>query len=53
MIKMINIEKGEITAQLKGHEDSVNQLFINQDNSAMYSCGNDGKICVWKWESNY
>lgn len=24
MIKMINIEKGEITSQLKGHEDSVN-----------------------------
>jgi len=47
MIKMINIEKGEITSQLKGHEDSVNALYINQNNTAMYSCGNDGKICMW------
>ncbi|MFN9902362.1 MAG: WD40 repeat domain-containing protein, partial [bacterium] len=47
-IKMINIEKGEITNILKGHDDAVNSLFINQDNSAMYSTGNDGTIRVWK-----
>jgi WD40 repeat protein len=45
---MINIEKGEITNILKGHDDAVNSLFINQDNSAMYSTGNDGTIRVWK-----
>jgi WD40 repeat protein len=48
LIKMINIEKGEITSQLKGHDDSVNSLYINQNNTAMYSCGNDGKINIWK-----
>ena len=48
LIKIINIEKGEIVTQLKGHDDAVNQVVINQNNSAMYSCGNDGKICIWK-----
>ena len=48
LIKTINIEKGEITGQLKGHDDAVNSLYINHDNSHMYSCGNDGKICIWK-----
>ena len=28
-IKMINLEKGEITSVLKGHEDAVNSLYIN------------------------
>jgi len=45
---MINIEKGEITSTLKGHDDAVNSLYINQNNTAMYSCGNDGKIIIWK-----
>lgn len=47
-IKMINIEKGEITNILKGHDDAVNALYINQDNTAMYSTGNDGTVRVWK-----
>ena len=47
-IKMINIEKGEITNILKGHDDAVNSLYINQDNSSMYSTGNDGTVRVWK-----
>ena len=46
-IKMIHIESGEITSVLKGHEDSVNALYINQDTSALYSCGNDGKVIIW------
>ena len=28
-IKMINIEKGEITSTLKGHTDAVTSLYIN------------------------
>jgi WD40 repeat protein len=47
-VKMINIEKGEITNVLKGHDDAVNALYINQDNSSMYSAGNDGTVRVWK-----
>jgi len=29
LIKIINIEKGEITSQLKGHDDAVNSLYVN------------------------
>lgn len=47
-IKVINIEKGEITSRLKGHEDAVTSVYINHNNQAMYSAGNDGKIIVWK-----
>ena len=47
-IKVINIEKGEISSTLKGHEDAVNTLYINQTNNAMYSAGNDGKVCIWR-----
>lgn len=47
-IKIINIEKGEITSSLKGHEDAVTSLYINHDNSALYSTGNDGSIRIWK-----
>jgi len=48
-IKIINIEKGEMTSSpLKGHDDAVTSLYINHDNSALYSTGNDGKIIIWK-----
>ena len=47
-IKVINIEKGEVTANLKGHTDAVTSLHINHDNSAMYSASNDGRIRIWK-----
>jgi WD40 repeat protein len=47
-IKIINIEKGEITNKLKGHEGAVNSVYINQNNGSMYSCGNEGKIGIWK-----
>ena len=48
LIKIINVEKGEITGQLQGHDDGVNSLYINHDNSALYSAGNDGTVRVWK-----
>lgn len=48
LIKIINIEKGEISNKLKGHDDAVNSVYINQNNSALYSAGNDGKIIIWK-----
>lgn len=47
-IKFINIEKADITSNLKGHDGAVNAIYINHDNSALYSTGNDGTIRVWK-----
>ncbi len=47
-IKIINIDKGEISSVLKGHEDAVTQIYINHDNSALYSTSNDGTIRIWK-----
>lgn len=47
-IKMINLEKGEITSVLKGHDDAINSLYVNQDNSCMYSASNDGTVRIWK-----
>ena len=47
-IKMINIEKGEISNTLKGHNDAVTSIYINHDNTALYSTGNDGTIRMWK-----
>lgn len=47
-IKIINIEKNEIVNTLKGHDDAVNQVIINQDNSTLYSASSDGTIRVWK-----
>ena len=46
-IKFINIEKGEINS-LTGHEGPVNALYINQDNSWLYSTGDDRSIRCWK-----
>ena len=47
-IKIINIDKGELTQSLKGHEDAVTSLYINHDNSALYSASNDCSIRIWK-----
>ena len=47
-IRMISVEKGEIVSTLKAHEDSVNGVVINQDNTTMYSVGSDGTIRTWK-----
>ena len=49
-IKMVDIEKGEVASVLKAHEDAVNGVVINQDNSQLYSISNDGTIRVWKWK---
>ena len=40
-IRFINIDKGDITTSLKGHDAAVNAIYINHDNSALYSAGND------------
>ena len=47
-IKMVSVEKGEIVSTLKAHEDSVNGVVVNQDNTALYSIGSDGTIRTWK-----
>ncbi len=47
-IRVVSMEKGEIGTTLKGHEDAVNGVTINQDNNTMYSASSDGTIRVWK-----
>ena len=47
-IKMVSVEKGEIVSTLKAHEDSVNGVVVNQDNTTLYSIGSDGTIRTWK-----
>lgn len=47
-IKVVNIEKGEVVNTLKSHEDSVNGIVVNQDNTSMYSISSDGSIRTWK-----
>jgi WD40 repeat protein len=47
-IKIVNIEKGEVVNTIKGHDDSVNSVIINQENSTLYSASSDGTIRVWK-----
>ena len=47
-IKMINLETNELTASIKGHENSVNDLVINQENDTVYTAGGDGIVKVWK-----
>ena len=41
-VKMIDIEKGDMGAELKAHSHSVNGVLFNQDNNVMYSVGGDG-----------
>lgn len=45
---MINVEKGEITNQLKAHDDAVNAIYINHDNQSMFTASNDGTVRIWK-----
>lgn len=47
-IKLINIANQEVSGVLKGHDDAVNSVHINHDNSALYSASNDGTIRMWK-----
>ena len=47
-IKMVSIDKGEIVSNLKGHEDAVNGVVINQDNNSLYSISSDGTVRIWK-----
>lgn len=47
-IKLINLEKGELSGALKGHDDPVTSIYFNQDNSSLYSAGNDGTVRIWK-----
>ena len=48
IIRMVDVEKGEITSMIKGHDDSINALAINQDNSYLYSVSSDGTLRQWK-----
>ena len=47
-IKTIDIEKAEIIGTMKGHDDSVNEVIVNQDNSFVYSISSDGTLKQWK-----
>jgi WD40 repeat protein len=39
--------KGELTAELRGHTETVNDLVFSLDNAHLYSCGSDMKIIEW------
>lgn len=47
-IKMVSVEKSEVVSVLKAHEDAVNGVIINQDNTSLYSIGSDGTIRTWR-----
>jgi len=47
-IKFVNVERNEVTSQIKAHEGSVSDLVFNQDNSTIYSVGGDGIVKVWR-----
>jgi WD40 repeat protein len=33
---------------MKGHDGSINDIIVNQENETVYSAGADGLIKVWK-----
>lgn len=47
-IKVVGMDKGEVSNTLKSHEDAVNGLVVNQDNNCIYSVSSDGSIRIWK-----
>lgn len=47
-VKVVSVEKGEVVAILKGHEDAVNGVVVNQENDCAYSVSSDGSIRIWK-----
>lgn len=44
LMKTIDLEKGEVIGSMKGHEDSVNEVIVNQDNSFVYTASSDGTL---------
>lgn len=48
LIKVVDLEKGDVASTMKGHEGSVNAVVVNQDNSFVYSAGSDGTLRQWK-----
>lgn len=48
LMKTIDIEKAEIIGTMKGHDDSVNEVIVNQDNNFVYSISSDGTLKQWK-----
>lgn len=47
-IKVINVEKQQITNQLKGHDDAINAIYVDQENKYVFSASNDGTVRTWK-----
>lgn len=47
-LKTINLETNLMSGSIKGHEGSINDVIVNQDNETVYSAGADGVIKVWK-----
>jgi len=47
-MKTIDIEKAEIIGTMKGHDDSINSVIVNQDNNFVYSVSSDGTLKQWK-----
>jgi len=47
LIRLIEIESGEVRAQFKGHRDGVNDLAFSPDGKTLASGGNDNVIYLW------
>ena len=47
-VRMVNLEKQQISNQIKAHDDAINAIYINHDNQFMYTASNDGTVRSWK-----
>ncbi len=47
MVKIWNLNTGELLRALAGHGDAVNSVAITPDGQIVVSCGDDGSIKLW------
>lgn len=48
LIRVWNIEKGELVTTLKGHLKSVTSLVLSQDGQLLASASRDKTLCMWR-----
>lgn len=52
MVKIWNLNTGELLRSLTGHADAVNSVAITPDGQTVVSCGDDGSIKLWSVSSS-